>query len=104
MMNPETSPVSDRILYGIYAVMMASYLLWLVHLFFNVPSLIRPAEWEVLGVLGLGTILVFSAEWIGNLWKHLKEGQDPETRFCPHCKKSVLRLVLVCPFCNRDIT
>ena len=93
----------DRILYGLYLVIFCSYLVWLGHQSFNLPSLFQPAEWEVLAILGIGIAGVFATEVLLRFWQRERERRDPDTIFCPHCGKSILKLALVCPLCNRKI-
>ena len=101
MMTDDTSPVMDRILYELYFVLIVSYGFWLARLMFNFASFGPSQEAEALGLLIVGIIAVFATEWFRKVWEHECERRDPETVFCPHCNRSILKLAIVCPFCNR---
>jgi hypothetical protein len=93
----------DRILYRTYGVLLLSYLLWIAHQFWGLKPFWGNAELEVLRVLacGLGAvgILHFAGQWINRE----KERHDPTTIFCAHCGKSILKIAIVCPFCNEAV-
>lgn len=99
----DTSRRIDRIFYQAYFVLIGAYLIWLAHLFFNVPPVFKPAEWEVLAFIAAGGIFIAIAEHLRDFFGYRKEASESGTAFCPHCKKVTLKIVSICPFCNREI-
>ena len=99
----DPSPTADRILLQIYFVMLLSYFLWLGHHFFGWKALFFNREWEVLTFLAVGMNAVFALECVRRVWQREKERRDPDTVFCPHCGKSILKLATICPFCNEPV-
>lgn len=95
--------VFDKLIFGIFITFFSAYVLWMLHLFLNIPPIAEPVEYEIVSVLFLGLALT-----IGKLVRerHLKEERlrsDPTLKQCPHCKQFVQKLNVICSNCNKEI-
>ena len=102
-LSADPSPSVDRFLLQVYFVLLVSYLFWLAHQWFKLKPLFLSAEWEVLIAFAVGLNLIFGFQLLMRFIEHERERRNPETLFCPHCAKSILKLAIVCPFCNQKI-
>jgi len=102
-MSEEKPSVVDEIVFQSYIVLVIAYIIWLVHFLLKAPPLFEPIEWEIISFVLAGVTVVISWTLFGKFLEHRKELQDPSTVFCPHCKRSVLKVVVVCPFCNERL-
>jgi len=92
-----------RLLGRLYGATVAAYVVWLLHLFLNMPPLIKPVEFEVFliwlaGLLGAGMVAVKQT-----LDRRKAILNDPLKRQCPHCKKMVEKLAAICSGCGKGL-
>ncbi len=93
----------ERLLIAFYFLCVATYLIWLGHLFLNLPALIQPEELEVAAILIAGTLLLIAFHFkLAN--EERKEAlEDPLSFRCPACKKLIPKLSAVCPACEAKL-
>jgi hypothetical protein len=99
--SADPSPTADRLLLQVYAVILATYFLWLAHSLFKVKPFFLTPELEVASVLGGGLAGVVALYFLGKVWEHERDRFDPSTVFCRHCGKSILKVAALCPYCNK---
>jgi hypothetical protein len=101
--SSDASPNADRLLFQVYLVILLSYLLWLAqqHLKFG-PFFFAP-KFEIFIFFTGGLCVVLALQVLRNVWEHERERLNPETVFCRYCGKSILKLAIVCPFCNEEV-
>ncbi|OGW81550.1 MAG: hypothetical protein A3G33_01900 [Omnitrophica bacterium RIFCSPLOWO2_12_FULL_44_17] len=100
----ESSVPTEHMFYHIYLVIFFCYLLWIGHLFLNLPPLFRPIEWEIFSLLLAGTLIAIIVKYLRQIWHYEKERRNSESLFCPYCKKAILKIACICPFCNHKVT
>lgn len=93
----------DKMVFGTFTTLLLTYALWALHLFLNLPPIIKPVEYEILIVLCLGLAWV-----VVNLIREKRQKEDrykndPTLKKCPHCKRYTEKLMVICPNCNREI-
>jgi hypothetical protein len=94
--------LAGRILLQSYFMGVTAYLVWTLHLFLNVPPLIQPEENEILWIAGVGFLGILAVN-LAHHYRELDSEADPRTQVCLRCKKTVLKIAAVCPFCNNPL-
>ncbi len=93
----------DKIVFGLFMTFLSAYILWSLHLFLNLPPLIKPVEYEILALVCIGISLSIFNVIMENRRKEERFKSDPTLQKCPHCKRYIEKLMVICPVCNREI-
>jgi hypothetical protein len=83
-----------------YLLVVLGYLLWAAHFFMGLPFLVS-IEAEYILFFGAGTALICLL-YAANLF--FDPGHEPKTgdsKSCPHCRATILRVSVECPVCKR---
>ncbi len=91
---------ANRMTLEFYLLIVGLYILWILHLFANIPRIMDPPELEILTFLVLGTILILSVHGYEIFINRYKELHDPMLRKCPKCKAMIGRITSECPHCK----
>lgn len=93
----------NRIVLQFYCLLVALYLLWMLHLFMNLDPIIDPVEIEILAAFFGGTALILLVNLAEASYQRWKDLSDPESQECPHCHKIIARIVTECPYCGKKV-
>lgn len=103
MTDTESSIPTERMFLQIYWTLIGGYVLWAAHTFLNLPTLFDPVELEIVLFILIGSALAVWWRIQIHTAEKKSEMNDPNIQPCPHCGKTTLKLVTVCPFCNKKI-
>lgn len=93
----------NRIALQFYCLIVALYLLWMLHLFMNLDPIIDPVEIEILAAFFGGSALILLMNLAEASYQRWKELRDPESQECPYCHKIIARIVTECPYCGKKV-
>ena len=103
LINGPDPSIWDNFMIRIYGVLVTGYLLWILHLFVNIPALIEPVEQEIMVVILAGFTIVVFLQIQTIRTERKRDLDDPSLMPCPHCKKLILKLAAICNHCQKKL-
>ncbi len=93
----------NKILIQSYIVFVFTYIIWIAHLFLQVPIFFKPVEYEILIVLLGGISIIVVEKLVRKTIERKRILSDPALRACPHCREIIPKLDLICSSCGKKI-